>query len=65
MENPATAIVIGYGNTLRGDDGIGPLAAGHTDLVWGLYASADARQDRRAITRAILQLVGSENETAP
>ena len=44
---------------------IGPLAAGHTDLVWGLYASADARQDRRAITRAILQLVGSENETAP
>jgi len=43
--------IAGFGTRL------GPLKAGHTDLVWGVYSSFEARGDRRALTRAIVRLL--------
>ena len=39
MSDQPVALVIGYGNTLRGDDGVGPLAA-DTIRGWGLEGVA-------------------------
>jgi pimeloyl-ACP methyl ester carboxylesterase len=34
-----------------------PLEAAHTDLVWGLHSTPGARNDRRALTQAIIRLL--------
>ena len=36
---------------------IGPLNAAHTDLIWGLYSTSEARNDRRALTRSIIRML--------
>lgn len=36
-----------------------PLEAAHTDLVWGLHSTPGARNDRRALTQAIIRLLAA------
>jgi pimeloyl-ACP methyl ester carboxylesterase len=38
---------------------LGPLDAAHTDLVWGLHSSPNARNSRRALTQSIIRLLAA------
>lgn len=38
-----------------------PLEAAHTDLVWGLHSSPEARNDRRALTQAIIRVLAARH----